>query len=303
MTNSEARKIVQTSTELAITFDDGPFTMCTPVLNARERNIAILQSLQKYQITAALFVTLCNGADTSEGYELAKMWRNGGHVIGNHTADHLNLNATTTSILDFQRSILDCEERLLPLMLNEKYFRFPYLKEGDTTEKRLQMCIFLKNKNYFNARVTIDTSDWRLNEHLIATLEQDPGANIEHYRRLFLSHILHRVHAYSSLSMALFNRVVPMVMLLHHNLINALFMDDLIQMLKDDGCNFVDMRHAYVDTFYDIEPENLVAGQSLLLSIAHDRKQEVVGLTRLMDNGDTEIAELNQLYKSTLQHR
>ena len=61
------------------------------------------------------------------------------------------------------------------------------------------------------------------------------------------------------------------VLLLHHNLINALFLPDLIRMFWGKGWTIVSPSEAYDDPVYRLEPDVLPAGESLLWSLAKEK--------------------------------
>ncbi len=70
--------------EIALTFDDGPHPKYT-----RE----LLDILKKYNVKATFFVV---GKQAKKYPHLVKMQKRQGHVIGNHTYDHVNLLAVST---------------------------------------------------------------------------------------------------------------------------------------------------------------------------------------------------------------
>ena len=59
-------------------------------LTARERNESILDTLHTHSIKAALFV-IGRNIDSDEGKQLLSAWDKAGHLIGNHTYSHRNL--------------------------------------------------------------------------------------------------------------------------------------------------------------------------------------------------------------------
>lgn len=73
---------------------------------------------------------------------------------------------------------------------------------------------------------------------------------------------------YDSLSFQLTNRRINHVLLLHHNLSAALFLDDLIQYFKDNEWDVLDADKAYLDTIYNNQPANIPAGESLIWALA-----------------------------------
>jgi hypothetical protein len=158
------------------------------------------------------------------------------------------------------------------------------------------MRAFLKAKGWRNAYVTLDTSDWRLDERLLKVLSKTPEADLSPIRDAYVAHVIQRAAAYRELSRRLLDRDIPQVMLLHHNLLNALFLGDVIEALRREGFTLVDPDVAYQDPVYQLEPDRPAPGQSLLLSLARSRGWKLMPeFERLMDDGDFEIAALEKL--------
>jgi peptidoglycan/xylan/chitin deacetylase (PgdA/CDA1 family) len=279
---------------VAFTFDDGPSLAATPRLTPQQRNAAILATLRTQKVRAALFVTLSNGADRPEGLALAKAWGEAGHALGNHTVTHPDLNGKDMTLQRYEDEILACGRVIRPLPGFEPWFRFTFLREGNTPEKRDGIQAFLKEKGLRNARVTLDTSDWRLNAALVSVLNQHPDADVAPFRAVYLSHLRQRAEAYRDLSRRLFGRDIPQVLLLHHNLINALFLEDAIRLFRDMGWTFTTPAAAFQDFVYSLEPQRPSPGQSLLLSAARSLGYRPLGWERLVDDGDEEIASLKR---------
>ncbi|GJI95793.1 hypothetical protein RugamoR57_25110 [Duganella caerulea] len=278
---------------VAFTFDDGPKLETTPLLSPQQRNQALLGALAAHHVQAALFVTCGYGADKPEGYALAKAWGQAGHALGNHTMTHPDLNDAKLTLAQYQQEVQDCDRITSTLPGYQKWFRYTFLREGNTPEKRDGMRAFLKESGYRNGYVSLDTSDWRLDEKLTDVLRADPKADIEPIRQAYLSHLRQRAIAYRDLSRKLEGRDIPQVMLMHHNLINALWLKDAIQQFIDMGWTIVTPAQAYADPIYQLQPERPAPGQSLLLSIARTRGMgKFEGWERLVDDGDFEINAL-----------
>lgn len=279
---------------VAFTFDDGPRLEATPRLDATARNQALLDALKKHGVRAALFVTLGNGADRPEGLALARAWGAAGHFIGNHTVTHLDLNSDSVTLERYAGEILACDTAIRPLPGFRPWFRFTFLREGNTQEKRDGIRAFLKERGLRNAYVTLDTSDWRLNAALTEVLKANPDANLGPIREAYLGHLRQRAEAYRDLSRLLLGRDIPQILLLHHNLLNALFLDDAIGLFERLNWTITDPEAAYRDFVYSLEPQRPAPGQSLLLSIARSVGYRPDGWERLVDDGDTEIDSLRR---------
>jgi len=276
---------------VAITIDDGPNAGNTPRMSAQERNQAILDALAKHRVQAALFVTSGFGANTPQGLPLLQAWSKAGHAIGNHTVTHPDLEKVP--LAEYQRQVMECDRLIGAQPGYQKWLRFTYLREGNTPEKIDGMRSFLRDHGYRNAHVSLDTSDWRLNEKLEQVLKKDPNADISAIRTAYLAHVKQRALAYRELSQQLQGRDISQVLLLHHNLLNALWLDDVLAQFKEMGWKIITPAEAFADPVYKLEPVRKAAGQSLLLSLGRTLG---LGLTpggeRQVDDGDYEMDEL-----------
>lgn len=276
---------------LAVTMDDGPNAGSTPRMTAVERNQAILGALARHHVQAALFVTSGFGANTAEGLPLLQAWSKAGHAIANHTVTHPDLEKV--SLAEYQRQVLECDRLISTLPGYQKWLRFTYLREGNTPEKIDGMRKFMREQGYRNGHVSIDTSDWRLNEKLEEVLKKNPDADVSAIRAAYLAHIKQRILAYRELSQTLQGRDIAQVLLVHHNLINAMWLDDVLTEIEGMGWKIITPAQAFADPVYQLEPVRKVAGQSLLLSLGRTLGLGVMpGGERLVDDGDYEIAEL-----------
>jgi peptidoglycan/xylan/chitin deacetylase (PgdA/CDA1 family) len=281
---------------VAFTFDDGPRLHETPRMSPQARNQALLDTLAAHQVKAALFVTAGNGANKPEGLAMAQAWGAAGHAIGNHSMSHPDLNSSAVTLAQYQQEILDCDKIIRALPGYQKWYRFTYLREGNTVEKRDGMRAFLKAQHYRNAYVSLDTSDWRFDQKLVEVLKRDPATDIAPIRAAYLAHIRERALAYRDLSGKLLGRDIAQVILLHHNLVNAMWLGDVIAQFREMGWTIVTPGQAFADPVYDMVPAQQAAGQSLLLSLARSRGgKQVEDWARLVDDADKEMAQLKAL--------
>src|SRR4026208_2575006 len=109
--------------QFAITMDDF-FWQDSLKLTGAQRNEAILGTLHKHSIKAALFV-IGRNAEDDEGKQLLSAWDRAGHVIANHTYSHRNSNAPDADVKGYQDDILRAEVLLKDFSRFRKYLRFP----------------------------------------------------------------------------------------------------------------------------------------------------------------------------------
>ena len=253
--------------EIAFTFDD-PKIEGGAGLRWRDVNEGILGALGKPRIKSALFV--CGKrVDSPEGQRLVAEWDRAGHDIGNHSYSHLNLNGSVT-LAEFEADTLKNEPLIRDYAHFVRLFRHPFFKEGDTVEKRDGMRSFLRQHGYRIGRATIDASDWAINGRLENRVKASPKADLTPYGEFFLQHIWERAQFYDSLAWRVLNRPVRHTVLLHHNPLNALFLEKLIAMFVAKGWKPVAADWAYRDAVYDQQPNILPAGESLIWALAKE---------------------------------
>lgn len=83
-----------------------------------------------------------------------------------------------------------------------------------------------------------------------------------------LIHIWNRAQYYDELAIEVLGRSPNHTLLVHHNLLNALFLGDLIQMFKDKGWKVINADEAFQDPTFKITPNTLPAGESLIWALA-----------------------------------
>lgn len=106
-----------TQNKIYLTFDDGP----TPEITEW-----VLEELKKHNVKATFF---CIGNNIQKHPELFQKIINEGHVIGNHTYDHMNGWKTETKT--YLENIRLCEKQIQKSLienLQSKIFRPPYGK-------------------------------------------------------------------------------------------------------------------------------------------------------------------------------
>jgi hypothetical protein len=96
----------------------------------------------------------------------------------------------------------------------------------------------------------------------------DPKANPTAYGEFLKQHIWERAQFYDSLARQVLGRPVRHTVLLHHNALNALFLDQLIEMFVKKGWKTIDASYAYADPVYDLQPKTLPAGEGLIWALA-----------------------------------
>ena len=253
---------------VSFTFDDG---ITNDIVNYKfeDWNNLILNSLNEADLKAAFFVSGFNKTSPKGKFLLAE-WDKQNHSIANHTFSHPNFNDKNNTVEIFEDELLNTDSIINQYKNHVKFFRFPYLKEGNTKEKIDGMRSILKKNNYRNGHVTIDASDWYVNSRLINQLKYRKKVDTLAFQEFYLKHIIERANFYEKISYELNGRHINHTLLLHHNLTSALFLKNLIHRFKSEGWEIIDAMEAYNDSIYNSVPTVVPAGESLIWSLAKE---------------------------------
>ena len=257
--------VAQTRPKVAITMDDVRWQFI-PEDRRPEAETRLLGHLGQ---TRAFLFAVGQNVDNPHGSRILERWSAGGHLIGNHTYSHQALFGERGPE-EFEQDILRNEELLGKYSSFRKWFRFPALKEGRTREIRDHIRSFLARHGYRNGAVTIDASDWYYDQRLVARLQTDRNFDVTRYREPYLNHIWDRAQFYDQLSRDVLGRSVPHTLLIHYNLLNSLFLGDLLQMFRSKSWGIIGADEAFSDKVFHLEPDTAPAGESLIWALAKE---------------------------------
>lgn len=260
-----ASVFVQRRPTVAVTMDDVRWQLIPAAVRA-DAEQRLLDHLGKHRI---FLFAIGDAVDNVEGSRILNQWSAAGHRIGNHTYRHQPLFGRITPE-DFETDILRNEEVLRRCAGFTKWFRFPALNEGQTRAIRDRLRAFLRLHGYRNGAVTIDASDWYYNQRLLARVQAEPRFDVTRYRQPYLAHIWDRAQFYDQLSRDVLGRSVPHTLLIHYNLLNSLFLGDLLDMFRSKGWGIVDAAEAFSDEVFTRQPDTAPAGQSLIWALAKE---------------------------------
>jgi peptidoglycan-N-acetylglucosamine deacetylase len=257
-----------TKPQLALTMDD-PTLELGSVIQWTEANNRILRAIGAKNVRAALFVCGMR-VDDANGTKLVTAWDQAGHLICNHTYSHRSLNSASTSYADFAFDFLKNEKIIAPYHNRTALFRYPFLKEGDTADKRDRFRALLKERGYRVGHVTIDASDWYVSQRFVDRLASQPKAPVAAYRDYLIKHLLDRAAFYRQLALDVLQRDIRHTLLMHFNPLNALVLPEVMSAFESAGWQWIDASLAFQDEAFRLQPKTLPAGESLVWALASE---------------------------------
>ena len=257
-----------TKRPILITVDDLPIAADSQHTDPAERlkiTQGMLKVLAKHHITAVALVAGKHHPKPADE-KLLDLWLQGGHELGNHSFSHPDY-----SLLEIKPYIDDIEKERQWLVAylqahgkSLRFFRFPFLNEGNTPEKLKAMRDYLKSTGQTNLPVTIDDQDWSFEEDWVKARRADDRAALKIIAADYQAALRIHVDHFESLGERLFGRKAPEIILLHALEVSAAQWDEFFTWLETTGHRFASADEVLRDPAYQT-PHEYVARNGISL--------------------------------------
>jgi peptidoglycan/xylan/chitin deacetylase (PgdA/CDA1 family) len=191
----------------------------------------------------------------TEGKSRIQSYTAAGFSIANHTHSHPNFN--NVSLEEFSADFLLADATLAPVVGFLQLFRFPYLREGNTLEKRNGFRKLLNEKNYKNAHVTINTYDWHMDSLYQKAQQNKEKIHRENLQQWYVDTLFSAAEFYDNLALQVIKRSPKHILLLHENDLAALHLPALIRHFQEKGWKWISVSDALNDPISKIESDRL----------------------------------------------
>lgn len=260
--------------QIAFTFDDLPAHGSLPPGETRidlaSKIIAAMRNAHMPPVYG--FV---NGADTEKfppDINVLSAWHAAGNSLGNHSWSHMN--ASQHPLEEFEADVLR-NEPLLESVMDEadwRWFRYPFLAEGGTAEKRQAIRTFLGSHGYRVAAVTMSFGDYRWTEPYARCVAKADHSAIATLKETYLEAADKNIDFYRELSHRVLGRDVPYVLLMHVGALDAEMLPQLLELYRSRGFQFITLDQAERDEFYRVSTDlRLPATPDMLEGVAVER--------------------------------
>ena len=266
-----------TARALLVTVDDLPVAAGRLHADPAEREritSGLLAALAKHRVPAVGFVIWGNVAGPAD-VALLDRWLASGHELGNHTKSHLDLSAVGAD-----EYVADAEEGRsgLAALLESRgrrlrFFRYPFLREGNTQAKLDAMRGYLERSGQRAMEVTIDDQDWSFEERWVNARRSGDAAEAARVAEEYQTALRVEVLTQTEAGDELFGRPVPQILLLHANEVGAAQWDELFTWLELRGYRFARADEVMADEAISTPPPYVNdPGGSLWYRVAHERR-------------------------------
>ncbi|MEM1440285.1 MAG: polysaccharide deacetylase family protein [Pseudomonadota bacterium] len=252
---------------ITITFDDAPRS-AGAFMSAEQRTTLLLESLAAGGVDEAVFfVTTGNLEKRGEpGAARLRRYTDAGHTLANHS--HVHASANRTDAAAFVSDIAKAQRGLAGFDNVVPFFRFPFLHEGNTRERRDAIRAGLAKLSLTNGYVTVDNYDYYLQYLFDEAVKAKRPIDLDAWRDVYVEVLMAAVGFYDDIAQRTLGRSPVHVILLHENDLAALFVDDLAAALRGEGWEIVPATEAYDDSIAEVVPDTLLLGQGRVAAIA-----------------------------------
>jgi len=242
---------------VAITFDDLPLNgTLQPGMTQARITKDVLAILKKHRVPQVYgFVNAVKLEGSADGAEALRLWVAAGERVGNHSYSHLDLHSSTAE--EFLRDV-SRDEPALELLDNTdawRWLRYPYLREGDTLEKRRDVRARLRDRGYKIAQVTLDYEDYLWNSAYARCIARNDKDSIAWLRSSYLATASQYLDLDRQLAKMVFGHEISHVLLLHLGAFSSTILPDLLELLRTKGFKLVTLEQAQSDPVYDGDPD------------------------------------------------
>ena len=238
--------------KMAITFDDLPAHGPLPPGETRMDVVSkIVAALRDATLPPTYgFVNGVRIEEQPADAAVLKIWHSAGNPLANHGWSHMNLNQH--SLEEFEQDVVRDEPVWASLMNHEdwRWFRYPFLAEGDSPEKKSAFRDFLREHGYRIAAVTMSFGDYLWNDPYARCKAKGDTSAMEMLEKSYLSAASESVDYDRSISHTLYQRDIPYVLLMHVGAFDAEMLPRLLQLYRDKGFEFITLPEAERDEFY-----------------------------------------------------
>ena len=243
--------------QVVLTFDDLPAHGPVPTGQTRlEIAHSILSTLHDQHLPLVYgFINAEKLENSPNDIAVLNAWRAAGQPLGNHGYSHPRL--TDLAPAEYETDIAQNEPLLTKLMVGQDWhwFRYPFLQEGDTLDKRHAVRAYLQQNGYQIAQVSLDFKDYLWNEPYARCVAKQDNQSIETLRASYLAAADQSITLFRDETHTLYGRDIPYVLLLHIGAFDAKMLPDLIDLFRRRGFTFTTLPEAMKDPAYSDDPD------------------------------------------------
>lgn len=237
-----------------------------------ERTVRLIEKLEKAKVSQVVFFCVTEKLPYHDGHARLKKYAAAGHLIGNHSHSHNRPGdfGTASYIADIEQA----HDSLKQYSTFMPWYRYPMLDEGLTIPVRDSIREALNSLGYSNGYVTVDTWDSYIDKKCRDAPKSGQRIDTVALGRIYVETLWEAIQFYDNMALDLLGYSPKHVLLLHENDLAALFIDELVGFLRQQGWEIISPAEAYSDSIGERVPDVLYSNQGRVAAIAVEQGYE-----------------------------
>jgi len=245
------------SPTVALTLDDLPAAgSLPPGQNRTKIATALTGELKALHLEGTYgFVNAVKLENDPDAQQALRVWVDAGMNIGSHTWSHMSLTANSSDAFEHEIALNEPALAQYAGGRDWHWFRYPFLWEGDTLDKRHAVRAYLKDHGYRVAQVSLDFEDYAWNDAYGRCSAKPDSEAIAWLKRSYLETAAEYIRLGREEEHIAFGHEIPNVMLLHATAFTTLMLPDLVDLLREEGFRFATLPEVEQDAVYGQDPD------------------------------------------------
>ena len=261
--------------EVALTFDDMPAAGGLP---AGETRAAIATRLADELLANHIrgvygFVNAVGLDQDPDMQKALRIWVDKGMRIGNHTWSHPEYDADSAAAYEHEIALDQPDLRAFAQGHDWRWFRFPYLEEGNTAAKWNDIHDWLREHHYRVAEVTLNFNDDDWSDPYNRCMVKHDTTAIAWLKQSYMQNAAEFLRVDREEQLTAFGHEIPNVLLLHETVFTTLMLPDLLKLLHQNGFRITTLPKVERNRAYSMDPGiGLPGGGSLTNEFLDSRR-------------------------------
>lgn len=240
--------------KIALTFDDAP-RGSSAYQSGMERTKALIQALRDADVPQVAFFCTTGNIKDDTGLKRLAAYAEAGHLLGNHTESHRHFRDIGTE--GYIKDIGIAHEKLKDLNGFYKSFRYPFLNGGRNLEEQEAVRKAVADLGYEHGYVTVDNYDWYMEALFNRAIRDGRKVDMDALKKAYIDIMWQCIVFYDDLAKTTLGGSPKHVLLLHENDLAALFIDDLVAHIREQGWEIIAPEDAYDEPLLKEQPKKL----------------------------------------------
>ena len=216
----------------------------------------LIDALKRNKVPATGFLQGGMISDGEKFYpvrkEIARMWIDAGFELGLGGFKHINLYDVGADdyIANIEKNEAVAKKLLGDMGQPPRYFSYPFLNTGKTTENMAKVEAWLASRGYTSVKYTFDNQEWMYSWAYDLARNDNDVNTMKEIREAYIAYMSRMFDHYEAYSREMFGRDIAQTMVLTPGRLITDTADEFFEMARKRGYTFITVDEAQGDVAY-----------------------------------------------------